>query len=209
MSEPTQTEARSGQTADGTGGRFVDQVRRERIRLLLDVTARLLARDGPAALRVEDVAEEAGVAKGTVYRDFDSKTRLVEAALERCTEDALDILGAHIADADDAEGRLDGLLCGLATLAVERPHLAALLRRELPVGSEGERSAYRGVEPRVVEVLVEARKEGALSPEVDPQLAAEALLALSVLPTLVRVGLDEGPEPIVRILRRASGDLWT
>lgn len=208
MSEPTHTEARSGQTADGTGERFVERVRRERADLLLDVTARLLARDGPAALRVEDVAEEAGVAKGTVYRHFDSKARLVEAALERCTEDVLDILDAHTADAEDAEGRLDGLLRGLATLAVERPHLAALLRRELPLGFEGEHSAYGGVERRVVEILVEARKEGALSPEVDPQLAAEALLALSVLPTLVRVGLDEGPDPIARALRRALEDLW-
>lgn len=202
MSDSTRTDPHPGQSECGRE-RFVDRARRERVDLLLDVTARLLARDGPAGLRVEDVAEEAGVAKGTVYIEFDSKASLIEAALERWGGDALHILDAHIAEAQDAGGRLDGLLLGLATLAVERPHLTALLRRKLPTGFEGERSAYRDVERRVAEVMVEARKDGALSSEIDPQLAAEALLALSVLPTLVRVGLDEGPDPIAGALRRA------
>lgn len=208
MRHSARTEPRPGQS-DGTRERFVDRVRRERVDLLLDITARLLARDGPAALRVEDVAEEAGVAKGTVYIEFDSKASLVAAALQRCAGDALHILDTHMTEALDAGGvRLDGLLLGLATLAVERPHLAALLRRELPTGFEGERSAYRDVERRVVEVMIEARKDGALSSESDPQLAAEALLALSVLPALIRFGLDEGPHPIAGAFHRALQGLW-
>lgn len=189
--------------------RFVDRIRRQRIDLLLDVTAQLLAERGPARLRVEDVAEEAGVAKGTVYTDFDSKSSLLRATVERCRQRFLDAFELRIAEAEGAEARLEALLDTLATMAVEEPHLTALLRRSIPDGLDGaeQPSMYREIEEYVHRIMVEARAEGALGADLDPQLAAQATLALSVLPSLIRVGIDEGPGPIARALRRTLDQL--
>lgn len=48
---------------------------------LLDAALVRIAADGIDAFTMEGVAEEAGVAKGTIYLYFDSKRRLVEAAI--------------------------------------------------------------------------------------------------------------------------------
>jgi AcrR family transcriptional regulator len=51
------------------------------IRAILDATLELLGSHGYAALRVEDVADRAGVNKTSVYRRWPAKSDLVSAAL--------------------------------------------------------------------------------------------------------------------------------
>ncbi|MEI5035059.1 helix-turn-helix domain-containing protein [Streptomyces sp. S1A(2023)] len=50
--------------------------------LILKAAVRVFARQGFAATRVDDVAAEAGVAKGSVYLHFDSRDALLTAAFE-------------------------------------------------------------------------------------------------------------------------------
>ncbi|CAH9415205.1 Transcriptional regulator, AcrR family [Streptomyces globisporus] len=50
--------------------------------MILRAAVRVFARQGFAATRVEDVAAEAGVAKGSVYLCFDSRDALLVAAFE-------------------------------------------------------------------------------------------------------------------------------
>lgn len=56
------------------------------MRAVLDATLEELGRVGFAALRVEDVAERAGVNKTTVYRRWPTKAELVQAAFEQFGE---------------------------------------------------------------------------------------------------------------------------
>lgn len=49
---------------------------------LLDVAARLVEQRGVEAVTMDDVAVEAGVGKGTVYRRFGSRAGLMEALLD-------------------------------------------------------------------------------------------------------------------------------
>jgi AcrR family transcriptional regulator len=65
-----------------TGGRS-ERVVRE----VLEATLDQLARDGYAALRTEDVAERAGVAKTTVWRRWPTKADLVHAAIMQAKGD--------------------------------------------------------------------------------------------------------------------------
>lgn len=50
---------------------------------ILDAAATVFARDGFAAARMEDVATEAGLSKGTVYLYFDGKEQLIDALVDR------------------------------------------------------------------------------------------------------------------------------
>lgn len=55
----------------------------ERITQILDAALRVFAREGFAKARMETIAEEAGLSKGTLYLYFDSKDALITALLER------------------------------------------------------------------------------------------------------------------------------
>lgn len=60
--------------------------RPERRRALVAAATRAFARGGYAATSLDDIAAEAGVARDTIYRNYDSKADLYRAALELALE---------------------------------------------------------------------------------------------------------------------------
>ena len=54
----------------------------ERSRRILETAIELAEKGGFSAVRLRDVAEQAGVALGTVYKRFQSKEDMLMAALE-------------------------------------------------------------------------------------------------------------------------------
>lgn len=64
-----------------------DIATREDIRdLILDATDRLLARHGYKKMTVEDLAQEVGIGKGTIYLHFPSKEEVVLSHVDRIVE---------------------------------------------------------------------------------------------------------------------------
>jgi AcrR family transcriptional regulator len=59
--------------------------RAERRQALIDAATRAFARSGFAATSLDDIAAEAGVARDTIYRNFDTKSDLYRAALSQIT----------------------------------------------------------------------------------------------------------------------------
>jgi TetR/AcrR family transcriptional regulator, transcriptional repressor for nem operon len=83
------------------------EVRREQ---LLDAAATLLVEKGFAAMTVADVAERAGVAKGTVYLYFDTKEALV-AGIQAKYDHSLVAMARVLNEARGSElGRLESYL---------------------------------------------------------------------------------------------------
>src|SRR5438067_13943165 len=78
---------------------------------------------GMAAVQIASVAERAGVAAGTIYRYFPSKTELVTALVAAFAERELDALDAA---AKAAPGPLSALAAAITTFAAR-----ALARRRL------------------------------------------------------------------------------
>ncbi len=66
---------------------------------ILEATAEVLRRHGPAKASVVDVARALGVSHGTVYRHFPSKVALREAVIRRWIDRTHD---GHVGAADDA-----------------------------------------------------------------------------------------------------------
>lgn len=64
---------------------------------IVEAAMRLWAEKGFAATRLEDVAAEAGVAKGTIYLYFASKEALFEAALRQTLVVTMDAASEHMA----------------------------------------------------------------------------------------------------------------
>ncbi len=128
---PTSAPRRTGQLRlGGRSERVVRDVTR--------ATAAELARVGYEALRVDDVATQAGVNKTTIYRRWPNKADLVAAALRAIKgetdelpdqgsvrADLLDLLRSSVARASTCEGQS---IQRMITLEMDHPEVASIAR---------------------------------------------------------------------------------
>ena len=95
--------------------------REERREQILDTTLGLIARDGWSALRINRVADEAGIAKSVIYAIFGSMEGLQQAVMRREQERAFALAGQAIEAArggtDPGRAIDDGLAVFLAGVA--------------------------------------------------------------------------------------------
>lgn len=78
--------------------RFRDRVRQERAQATIEHALVVLAERGYDGFRVDEVARRVGVAKGTVYLDFQGKDHLIQAALEVAGKQIVEEAAAAAAD---------------------------------------------------------------------------------------------------------------
>jgi AcrR family transcriptional regulator len=77
---------------------------------ILDATDRLLARYGYRKMTVEDIAQEAGIGKGTVYLSFPAKEEIALCCIDRMVDRLLDRLRQIAAGPGTLEARLRSML---------------------------------------------------------------------------------------------------
>src|SRR5207247_2263836 len=125
---------------------------------------------GWAALRVEDVAHRAGIAKGTIYLDFKDKDELVAAAMRRSMGEILEAMRSAAEGADD-DHRLEASLRILGRLPLDRPDLVALIRftQSDPHAPEG---ALDDVERYLKRLIRTAQVGGRVEQSEDPEFIA-------------------------------------
>src|SRR5437588_2867043 len=86
----------------------------ERREAIVAAARALAAERGMAAVQIAPVAARAGIAAGTVYRYFPSKTEMVAALVTAVSEREI---GAMRRSADAAPGPLSALAAAIATFA--------------------------------------------------------------------------------------------
>ncbi|MFC0540282.1 TetR/AcrR family transcriptional regulator [Kutzneria chonburiensis] len=155
---------------------------------LFDAALRLVGERGAAGVTVDEIAAEAGVAKGTVYYNFGSKDGLVDALLRHGVE----LLAARLRvaeDVDDTGSALESLVDGALGFFAEYPAFAQLLVSEMwrtPGQWHGTLSLLRDDIVAIVKQVVQRRADvGALPPDVPVGTASAALFG-----TLLVVALD-------------------
>lgn len=97
---------------------------------LFDAALRLVGERGAASVTVDEIAAEAGVAKGTVYYNFASKDALVDALLRH----GVDLLAARLRAAEEEDATtsaLSSLVDGMLGFFAEYPAFGQLLVSEL------------------------------------------------------------------------------
>jgi TetR/AcrR family transcriptional regulator len=99
-------------------------------RRLIDATARCIVRRGNAQIRMSEVADEAGVARSTVYRYFPTRGELILGLLLDRVDAALDAAVRSLPDPEDATRCLPDLILGPIGLVDGSPVNEALFSED-------------------------------------------------------------------------------
>ena len=145
-------------------------------RAILEATLELIAERGIHEFRTDDVAAQAGVGKGAIYRRYPSKDELVTAAIAGLVNEEIvvpdtgstgaDLLALMHEAVELYSGSLPGqLMPSLVGAMAQRPELARVVRD----GFLANRRAALG------EVLRRGIARGDLRPDLDLELALDVL----------------------------------
>jgi AcrR family transcriptional regulator len=137
----------------------------------------LAAEAGINAVQIEPVSRRAGVATGTVYRYFPSKTELVAALVASVSEREI---GAMQRAADAAPGPLSALAAAITTFAARalaNPKLAfALIAEQADGAADAARLGFRKALATELARRLSVAMGGGHLPDQDVAIAAPALL---------------------------------
>jgi len=144
---------------------------------ILAAACEAAAAGGMVAVQIAPVAERAGVASGTVYRYFPSKTELVAALVAAMSAREI---AALVAAARSAPGPLSALAAAITTFAARalagRRLAVALLAEPVEPEVDAARASYRRALAGEFEQLIRRARPGGHLPDQDAALAAAALL---------------------------------
>lgn len=159
---------------------------------LYEAAVTLIAEQGFSATTVDEIAERAGVAKGTVYYNFKSKTELFEELLRH----GVSLLTASLQAAADETAKRDGtsvealdamIRAGLAFID-RYPAFTQLYVAELWRTNRAWQSTLLVVRQQAVAVVEKVLQEGIdgdeLSGEIDIPLTAAALVGMVLVAAL-------------------------
>lgn len=145
---------------------------------MLNAAARLFGTQRFHEVRMEDIAAEAQVGKGTLYRYFTDKEELYLALVTRASQQILERLHEDLEQTDGPIDRLKTIVAGIVSFFDEQPHLLDLIQRtEVMRGPSFPWQKTRDeVLHMVLDIFKEAKEQGEFSVR-DPELAALMLLA--------------------------------
>jgi len=160
------------------------EVREEAI---LDAVNHLLSEKGYDLMTMDDVADEVGVAKGSLYKHFSSKEKLAGAVLTRLLRETLARLDAMPAEWTAARNLEEVLRWSLQhRLRGGVPHLPSTSRsfqRSLMRNLDYLGHAMR-LQKRLKDLVAKAREDGELSAQVADEVIIYTLYSRSCDPTV-------------------------
>ncbi|MDX3538493.1 TetR/AcrR family transcriptional regulator [Streptomyces sp. MB09-01] len=178
----------SSSTGTGTGGSRRQATRQK----LYEAAVTLIAEQGFSATTVDEIAERAGVAKGTVYYNFASKNELFEELL-RHGVGLLTVSLRTAAEETEARGgsrveALDAMIRAGLVFIDRYPAFTQLYVAELWRTNRAWQSTLMVVRQEAVAVVEKVLREGVergeLSAEIDVPLTAAAMVGMVLVAAL-------------------------
>lgn len=170
-------------TAASTKQRAKERRLAERGDRILDALAALMTRWGYAKTTVDDIAREAGVAKGTVYLHWPTKEAMLLALIDREARQWNAIIAERMAD-DPHGGTISNMYRHALALCVENPVLRAIFTLDNGVLGEWTRlpeSRERAYQTTVARhaLITALRDAGLMRTDMSVEVQAYLLAALS------------------------------
>ncbi|WP_127128942.1 TetR/AcrR family transcriptional regulator [Georgenia sp. SYP-B2076] len=178
----TRTRHKALSTLATDGGQQEVEARSDREQALVDVAVRQFRSRGYDATSLQEIADELGLLKGSLYHYINSKDDLLWAVILRQHQSILDLVATCKAIDGPADVRLAALVRGYArSLRDDRDFVSVYLRdvnRLSPERRERiitERDRYMTY---VVGLLTEGRDGGVFRSDLDPDLSAQGVIGM-------------------------------
>jgi len=142
-------------------------------RRIMDALAALMAEQGYEATKISDIVKRAGVARKTLYDNFEGKEEVFLAAFDAARDEVLRRVEEGSADADgDWEERIEGGLAAFLGFVAEQPALAHMCMIEALSATPATTKRYE----QALETFVELTRRGLPPDERLPDTIAETLV---------------------------------
>lgn len=142
---------------------------------ILTVAGRLLARDGPEGLSVSQVAQLAGVNRGTAYHHFQTRDQLVNATTQWVSERLCKEVFGTVNPSEVAETRLDPqtVIEKLARFAMEYPEFGRVWLFEVLSSSQPANDPFWNIYKNHIDKFVSSEYA---QPDIDDEVHAVLML---------------------------------
>lgn len=150
----------------------------ERKNEILDVAEELFAQKGYDNASTNDIIAKIGIARGTLYHHFDSKEEILDALVDRMTQEGINRAGTIVEDKNlPILKRLTGVLYSLRVGSGARDEIMdqmhkpqnALLHQKM------QERLINGVVPLITQLITEGNKSGIFNTKY-PKEAAEMIM---------------------------------
>ncbi|MEP6953853.1 MAG: helix-turn-helix domain-containing protein [Solirubrobacteraceae bacterium] len=148
-------------------------------RRILEVAAEVFARRG-LSVTLDDIAREAGLGVGTVYRRFPDKEHLIDALFEARIEELVAVADAGLENPDPLAGLVHFLERGMELQATDRG--LKELMHNTGLGAKRVAHARSMMAPRVLKMVARAHASGQLRGDVaGPDMPLITLMIGSIM----------------------------
>jgi len=164
---------------------------------MLDAAGRLFGAQRFHEVRMEDIAAEAEVGKGTIYRYFTDKEELFVALLERSSRQLVTLLEEEKKKGGSARVRLHAYIRALLEFFDERPHLFDLIQRAEVMSGPKKAFPWQKARDELFQQFADLFSEGNASGEFhipDPDMAK--LMMLGGMRSVIRFGARPRPRDL-------------
>jgi TetR/AcrR family fatty acid metabolism transcriptional regulator len=166
---------------------------------MLDAAARLFGSQRFHEVRMEDIAAEAGVGKGTLYRYFSDKEELYLDLLKRSSKQFLDRLQDEMERAPRPREQLEACVAAIICFFDEQPQLFDLIQRAEVLRDANHAFPWQHTREEVLKRILELFERGKEQGEFtirDAEIAA--LMLLGGLRGVIRFGSRPRPRDLAR-----------
>ena len=159
------------------------EITRQRV---LEAALKVFSRQGYAAARLEDVADEAGVTRGAIYWHFKNKADLYTTLVGEVMERLEEVVERAVSGGRDFLDITRRVMLSIITLAEEDETYRAVIELttlktgydpELEEGMRNKRAGMREIEAHITGYFRLAIANGELRTDLDPVIAARGQLA--------------------------------
>jgi TetR/AcrR family fatty acid metabolism transcriptional regulator len=153
----------------------------EKRKKILDAATKVFARVGFSNTRIQDVAQEAGIAHGTVYLYFKSKDDLFISIFQESLGELINYISSEVQKKDSAEDKLRRMISLQLDVIEENPDLTKLILIEFPGTGNFLNDRNIDVLSNYIDVIGDVLKngieEGIFSTNVKPDIIATMIYA--------------------------------
>ena len=144
----------------------------------MQAAAKVLAEQGYHRTKIRDIAQEAGVADGTIYLYFDNKEHLLIQLFEQVMERVLSMFRNSVDSEVDAAGKLHQFIVRHLTLIQEDVNLARIitvvLRQSSSFLQDYKNDLFAEYLGLLYSILKEGKETGVFRPDLDVQVMTRA-----------------------------------